>query len=71
MKKLQKGRLRNLTVLAVNMVCVVLMVCLFVGYNNAYHAKLREQNIGNVSNLNRSAGVIAAASTAPATRDSP
>ena len=60
MKKLQKGRLRNLTVLAVNMVCVVLMVCLFVGYNNAYHAKLREQNIGNVSNLNRSAGVIAA-----------
>lgn len=48
----------NFSIIVVNLICVALIVGMFVSYSTAYHDKLHEQNISEITNLNRSAAAL-------------
>jgi len=54
-------KVRNMAVVAVNVICVIIMVILFMRYDDDYYSRLRAQNIADISNLNHSAAKIAQA----------
>ena len=61
MKEMTAGRRNNLLLVAVNLVCVALLIGLFVNNSSVYRTRLYDQNISNIKNLNHSSATVAQA----------